>query len=176
MTRSGSPRPQLSGNLGEGARSAGSPSGAPASAHSSRVMISFSESRRSSRKTPWLGSGFHGGIRRLDVTSLMKSALLAASLYERSEKGPTSPGRWHPAQFFQRIGATCLLKVTDAGSAAEGSLGGGKGQPNAGVRVTAGISSARMASRAAANSRERGTSRRLPLEETRSSIRPQYRT
>src|SRR6185437_5236921 len=59
-------------------------------------------------------------MRRLAVIEARKSARLAASLYVNSENGPTSPGRWQPAQFFQRIGAICFEYVTGDEAAGDG--------------------------------------------------------
>ena len=47
-----------------------------------------------------------GGDRGQKVRSLGRVLVLS------SENGPTSPGRWQPAQFFHKIGAMCFVYVT----------------------------------------------------------------
>jgi len=48
---------------------------------------------------------------RLATFSRMDLAQGRTSLYVSAENGAASPGRWQPAQFLKKIGATSLLKV-----------------------------------------------------------------
>ncbi len=58
-------------------------------------------------------------MRCADVSATMPSACFAASAKDKSEKGATSPGRWHGAQFAKTIGATSLLNVTAGAGGAD---------------------------------------------------------
>ena len=150
-TRSGWPSDQLSENLGAEAgrpgrlaRSRSRPIG--------RGSPSRSTDRRgASMKTPAPGL-------RLPRRHLAGLGHLAdeAGAFGRvpvgsKENGPTSPGRWHFAQFFQRIGATCLLKVIVSTESALGDLGMSR-VPQGDRVVTTGSSSARIASSASFSS------------------------
>ena len=77
--RSGSPRVQPSVAAGGSGRSAAAPSAAPDSAHAARVAICVSVRRRSPTNSPKPGSGSHGGMKRLVVTSAICRARRATS-------------------------------------------------------------------------------------------------
>jgi hypothetical protein len=49
---------------------------------------------------------------RVTTFSFIERAQGRASLYESNDIGPVCSGRWQPAQFLNRIGATSLVKVT----------------------------------------------------------------
>ena len=69
-----SPSAQLSENAGGSGRSAGSPSGAPASTQAVMVSISSWFSRRSFSHAPYCGSANQGGISPDTTLSLMARA------------------------------------------------------------------------------------------------------
>jgi hypothetical protein len=114
-TRSGLPSCQPSRNRGGRGRSARSPRGAPASAQRRSVSICPASSVRASLNSPQPGCGIHGGIVRSSTTRAICFARLRASSYVSSENGGDLVGRWHVAQCANKIGATSLVNVGDAG-------------------------------------------------------------
>src|SRR3979409_2699641 len=104
--------PQPSTKFGDAGMSLGSPCGAPAFTQATMVLISFSVSARSFEKCPKLGSVNHGGIIFWLTTRFMLGAQGRACSYVSSGNGAASPGRWQVWQFFWRIGAMSLVKVT----------------------------------------------------------------
>src|SRR5205809_3634497 len=115
-TRSGVPIRHVlrSSSLGIGGMSAGFPCGAPASTHLTIVAISPSLNEGSSLYfwIPIVLSRNHGGISRLLTRSLIERAHGRASVYERSDIGAISSGRWHRTQERLKIGATSFEYVT----------------------------------------------------------------
>src|SRR3979490_1410094 len=89
-----------------------SPFGAPAFTQARIVLISFSVRERSFEKCPKLGSANHGGMIFCCTTRFMLGAQGRACSYVSSGNGAASPGRWQVWQFFWRMGATSLVKVT----------------------------------------------------------------
>ena len=77
-----------------GGKSAGLPSGAPASAQDERVAMSRAESDRSCLNFgPTFGAAFQGGINRSRATAAMSSARLRACAKVSRANGPTWPLR-----------------------------------------------------------------------------------
>src|SRR6267378_1824033 len=71
---SGLGMPQPSTKFAGGGASLGSPSGAPAFAHVTNVLISLAVNARSFAKCPYAGSAYQGGIIFCCTTSLMLEA------------------------------------------------------------------------------------------------------
>src|SRR5437879_7295571 len=104
--------PQPSTKFGDAGMSLGSPCGAPAFTQATIVLISLSVSERSFAKCPKVGSANQGGIIFCRTTRFMLAAQGRACSYVSSGNGAASPGRWQVWQFFWRMGATSLVKVT----------------------------------------------------------------
>src|SRR5262249_37907878 len=85
-------QPSAGHAIGGGA-SAGSPCGAPASAHVAVVSISRVESDPSLANCPGVGSANQGGVWRLSTFALIDRAQGRASSYVRSDIGAIWPGR-----------------------------------------------------------------------------------
>jgi hypothetical protein len=86
--------------------------GAPASAQAFNTASSEAESDRSCLSFgPTPGSGFQGGIDRVEVTFTMSEERFRACSYVSSPNGATWPFRWQLWQRFWRIGATSFVKV-----------------------------------------------------------------
>src|SRR3981081_3301201 len=92
--------------------SLGSPLGAPAFTQATMVLISFSVRERSFEKCPKMGSANHGGMIFCCTTRFMLGAQGRVCSYVSTGNGAASPGRWQVWQFFWRMGATSLVKVT----------------------------------------------------------------
>ena len=100
--------------------SAGLPRGAPPSTQRTTVSISAAVSDRSFLNAwiPTVRSTCHGGICRVDTRSRIDRAQGRASRQVTSDIGAMDPGRWHASHLAWKIGATSLVNVGAASSAA----------------------------------------------------------
>src|SRR5579863_484840 len=108
---SGLGMPQPSTQFWGGGMSAESPSGAPAVAQATMVLISAAVSERSLEKCPKLGSANHGGIIFCLTTRFMVAAQGRACSKVSRGNGAASPGRWQVWQCLCRMGATSFENV-----------------------------------------------------------------
>ena len=66
--------------------------------------------------SPWPGSDFHGGMKRLFVTAAIWVARCLAEGYVSRLNGAAPPGRWHIPQASKMIGAMSAKLTGAAGT------------------------------------------------------------